>query len=125
MAEGRLEEVLTWLRQLEEDAGVAPVWEVLFQAMCCPVPQASVQCPPYMPWWQASRALPVGLVFLLCTLAYAGIQAYAARCHAMPPAAAAAPGDVGTAAWLVHCAPTRNVCHFCSQHLTQQAFNNP
>ena len=92
MAEGRLEEVLTWLRQLEEDAGVAPVWEVLFQAMCCPVPQASVQCPPYMPWWQASRALPVGLVFLLCTLAYAGIQAYAARCHAMPPAAAAAPG---------------------------------
>ncbi|KAL4441042.1 hypothetical protein ABPG77_010473 [Micractinium sp. CCAP 211/92] len=39
MAEGRVEEVLMWLRQLEEDAGVAPVWEVLFQAMCCPVPQ--------------------------------------------------------------------------------------
>lgn len=39
MSEGRVEEVLTWLRQLEEEAGVAPVWEVLFQAMCCPVPQ--------------------------------------------------------------------------------------
>ncbi|KAL4457392.1 hypothetical protein ABPG75_012257 [Micractinium tetrahymenae] len=39
MTEGRVEEVLMWLRQLEEDAGVAPVWEVLFQAMCCPVPQ--------------------------------------------------------------------------------------
>ena len=39
MCEGRVEEAATWLRQLEEDAGVAPVWEVLFQAMCCPVPQ--------------------------------------------------------------------------------------
>lgn len=35
-----------WLRQLEEDAGVAPVWEVLFQAMCCPVPQASAALVP-------------------------------------------------------------------------------
>lgn len=41
ISEGRVEEVLMWLRQLEEDAGVAPIWEVLFQAMCCPVPQAS------------------------------------------------------------------------------------
>eukprot|EP00887_Chlorella_sp_A99_P002898 scaffold6.g2898.t1 len=39
MGEGAADEVPTWLRQLEEDAGVSPVWEALFQAMCCPVPQ--------------------------------------------------------------------------------------
>ncbi|KAL4853554.1 Nuclear pore complex protein NUP205 [Chlorella vulgaris] len=39
MSEGRVDEVLSWLRQLEEDAGVSPIWEVLFRAMCCPVPQ--------------------------------------------------------------------------------------
>lgn len=39
MREGSPEEVDAWVRQLESDAGVAPCWEVLFQAMCCPVPQ--------------------------------------------------------------------------------------
>ena len=42
MSEGRVEEALSWLRQMEEDAGVAPAWEVFFQAMCCPVPQVRV-----------------------------------------------------------------------------------
>lgn len=40
MCEGSPEEVAAWLRQLEEDAGIAPSWEVLVQVMCCPVPQA-------------------------------------------------------------------------------------
>ena len=30
---------LQWLQELEEDAGVSPCWEVLFEAMCSPVPQ--------------------------------------------------------------------------------------
>ena len=32
-------DVLQWLHELEEDAGVSPCWELLFEAMCCPVPQ--------------------------------------------------------------------------------------
>lgn len=39
MSESAADEVATWLQQLEDDAGVSPVWEVLFQIMCCPVPQ--------------------------------------------------------------------------------------
>jgi hypothetical protein len=34
------EEAAAWARQLEDDAGEAPCWEVLVQAMCSPVPQA-------------------------------------------------------------------------------------
>lgn len=40
MLEGSPDEVASWTRQLDEEAGVAPSWEVLFQAMCCPVPQS-------------------------------------------------------------------------------------
>ena len=39
MREGQADEVASWVSQLEEDAGVAPIWEVLVQLMCCPVPQ--------------------------------------------------------------------------------------
>jgi Nuclear pore complex scaffold, nucleoporins 186/192/205 len=40
MLEGSPDEVASWIRQLDDEAGVAPSWEVLFQAMCCPVPQS-------------------------------------------------------------------------------------
>ena len=40
MSEGNADEVVSWSRQLDDEAGVAPSWEVLFQVMCCPVPQA-------------------------------------------------------------------------------------
>jgi hypothetical protein len=39
MREGQADEVASWVAQLEDDAGVSPIWEVLFQLMCCPVPQ--------------------------------------------------------------------------------------
>ena len=39
MGQGAPDEVASWVRQLEEEAGVAPIWEVLVQLMCCPVPQ--------------------------------------------------------------------------------------
>lgn len=29
-----------WVHALEQEVGVAPLWEVLFQLMCYPVPQA-------------------------------------------------------------------------------------
>lgn len=44
MTEGAAEEAATWLRLLESDAGIAPVWEILIQAMCCPVPLALKAC---------------------------------------------------------------------------------
>lgn len=40
MLEGSPDEVASWIRQLDDEAGIAPSWEVLFQAMCCPVPQS-------------------------------------------------------------------------------------
>jgi hypothetical protein len=40
MLEGHPDEVASWIRQLDDDAGVAPSWEILYQAMCCPVPQS-------------------------------------------------------------------------------------
>ena len=39
MANGPLARTLEWIQDLEEDCGVAPSWEILFEAMCCPVPQ--------------------------------------------------------------------------------------
>jgi len=41
MSEGSPDEVASWLRILEDEAGgVSPIWEILFQAMCSPVPQS-------------------------------------------------------------------------------------
>ena len=37
--EGGADEAAAWMRLLEEEAGVAPLWEPLFQLMCHPVPQ--------------------------------------------------------------------------------------
>lgn len=39
MTRGPAEEVLSWLQALEEEAGMSPSWDILFEAMCCPVPQ--------------------------------------------------------------------------------------
>ena len=39
MTNGPLTRTLEWIQDLEEDCGVAPSWEILFEAMCCPVPQ--------------------------------------------------------------------------------------
>ncbi|KAK9838304.1 hypothetical protein WJX81_003260 [Elliptochloris bilobata] len=39
MAGGAPGAVAGWVRALEEEVGVAPLWEVLFQLMCHPVPQ--------------------------------------------------------------------------------------
>jgi len=39
MQRGPVDEVLSWVRQLDNEAGVSPSWELLFQTMCCPVPQ--------------------------------------------------------------------------------------
>lgn len=39
MSNGPLDEALKWIQDLEEECGVAPSWEILFEAMCCPVPQ--------------------------------------------------------------------------------------
>ena len=39
MTNGPLARTLEWIQDLEEDCGVAPSWEILFEAMCCPVPQ--------------------------------------------------------------------------------------
>lgn len=36
-------EALAWMRQLEEDEAVTPLWEVFFQLAAYPVPQ--VRCP--------------------------------------------------------------------------------
>jgi hypothetical protein len=40
MAGGADGAVAGWAAALEEEAGVAPLWELLFQLMCHPVPQA-------------------------------------------------------------------------------------
>lgn len=41
MSEGSPDEVASWLRILEDEAGgISPVWEIIFQAMCSPVPQS-------------------------------------------------------------------------------------
>ena len=40
MSQGNADEVASWVRQLDEEAGISPSWEVLFQVMCCPVPQS-------------------------------------------------------------------------------------
>jgi len=39
MTNGPLAKSLEWIQDLEEECGVAPSWEVLFEAMCSPVPQ--------------------------------------------------------------------------------------
>ena len=39
MLEGNPDEVASWVRLLDDEAGIAPSWEILFQVMCCPVPQ--------------------------------------------------------------------------------------
>lgn len=40
MLEGNPDEVASWVRLLDDEAGIAPSWEILFQVMCCPVPQS-------------------------------------------------------------------------------------
>lgn len=35
-----IEDLATWMHHLDEEAGISPSWETLFQAMCCPVPQS-------------------------------------------------------------------------------------
>jgi len=41
MSEGSPDEVASWLGILEDEAGgISPLWEILFQAMCSPVPQS-------------------------------------------------------------------------------------
>ena len=32
-------QVVSWMRTLEEESGIVPLWEVMFQLMCHPVPQ--------------------------------------------------------------------------------------
>lgn len=39
MSQCHPDEAVIWIQQLEEEAGVTPVWEIFFQLMCCPVPQ--------------------------------------------------------------------------------------
>ncbi len=39
VANSSTRDVVQWLHELEDDSGVSPCWEVLFEAMCCPVPQ--------------------------------------------------------------------------------------
>lgn len=39
MTNGPPARTLEWIQDLEEDCAVAPSWEILFEAMCCPVPQ--------------------------------------------------------------------------------------
>lgn len=39
MRHGAADEVLSWLQLLEAESGVSPCWEILFESMCCPVPQ--------------------------------------------------------------------------------------
>lgn len=39
MREGAEGEVVTWMRQLEEEVQVSPLWEVFFQLNAYPVPQ--------------------------------------------------------------------------------------
>ena len=34
-------EALTWMRQLEEEEAISPLWEVFFQLSAYPVPQVS------------------------------------------------------------------------------------
>ena len=34
-------QVISWMRTLEEESGIVPLWEVIFQLMCHPVPQVS------------------------------------------------------------------------------------
>ena len=43
MAGGAAGAVVGWVHALEEEVGVAPLWEVLFQLMCYPVPQVRSQ----------------------------------------------------------------------------------
>lgn len=38
MTNSSTKDVIHWLQELEDDSGVSPSWEVLFEAMCCPVP---------------------------------------------------------------------------------------
>lgn len=37
--EGNLADTLAWAHALEEETGAVPIWEILFQLMCHPVPQ--------------------------------------------------------------------------------------
>ena len=39
--------VIAWMHVLEEETGARPLWEVMFQLMCHPVPQVSIPqgCP--------------------------------------------------------------------------------
>jgi len=39
MVYGSEEEAISWIHLLDEDCSVSPCWEMLFEAMCCPVPQ--------------------------------------------------------------------------------------
>jgi nuclear pore complex protein Nup205 len=39
MVYGTEEEAISWIHLLDEDCSVSPCWELLFEAMCCPVPQ--------------------------------------------------------------------------------------
>lgn len=40
MAGGAPAAAASWVAALEQEVGVAPLWDVLFQLMCYPVPQA-------------------------------------------------------------------------------------
>jgi hypothetical protein len=44
MGEGSELEVATWVRQLEEEIGITPLWEVLFQLNAYPIPQVCRAC---------------------------------------------------------------------------------
>ena len=39
MVNGTEEEAMSWIHLLDEDCSVSPCWELLFETMCCPVPQ--------------------------------------------------------------------------------------
>ena len=57
--------VIAWMHVLEEETGARPLWEVMFQLMCHPVPQVSV--PPGRP---------------VLSVTYSGAHTMAALCPA-------------------------------------------
>jgi len=42
--DGAASQVGAWISELQSESSISPLWEVMFQLMCHPVPQVRIPC---------------------------------------------------------------------------------
>jgi len=63
--DGAASQVGGWMSELQSESSISPLWEVMFQLMCHPVPQVRILCyvPPHRgslhPYFQNFKSLHV------------------------------------------------------------------